>query len=377
VISTLLNGELQNLVEQSLAASRCRPSYPVAFIERKVPDFTQLAEILHLSANSGCWTNFGPVASLLESTLEQHLHLSPSRAVVMCSSGTAALLALIGLKEYYAQRRLRWVVSAFGFRSSCLGPLATARVLDCDAAGMLDLETLRRLDPDSWDGAVITNVFGLKADLRDYIAFCRDQNKELIADNAGLLDGFVRDDARSTADEILSFHQTKPWGMGEGGCAILPRGQAPAFRALINGGDGLRPDARVWASNSKISDVSCALILQRLLQAPEWSCAYQEQARRILKIALSAGLQPMAPMDLATLTPPHLAMLAPGPVAEADLANASFVMEKYFEPLSAECPTAAAVYASIVNIPCHPEMALLSDEEIRSCLDRLPGCGRS
>jgi dTDP-4-amino-4,6-dideoxygalactose transaminase len=82
-------------------------------------------------------------------------------------------------------------------------------------------------------------------------------------------------------------------------------------------------------------------------------------------------------MDLATLTPPHLAMLAPGPVAEADLANASFVMEKYFEPLSAECPTAAAVYANIVNIPCHPEMALLSDEEIRSCLERLPGCGRS
>jgi dTDP-4-amino-4,6-dideoxygalactose transaminase len=376
VISTRLKGELQNMVEQSLAASRRRHAYPVSFIEQKPPDFQQLADILRLSADTGIWTNFGPVSSLLESALAQHLNLSPAHAVVMCSSGTAALLSLIGLKEYRAQRRLRWVVSAFGFRASCLGPLAHARVLDCDATGILDLNTLRRLDPESWDGVVITNVFGLKADLRDYAAFCRDLEKELIVDNAGLLEGFVRDDPHSTADEILSFHQTKPWGMGEGGCAVLPRSQAAEFRSLINGGDGLCSGARVWASNSKISDVSCALILQRLLQAPEWSCGYREQARRILQIALRAGLQPLAPMDLSTLTPPHLPMLAPMPVAETGLVGAPFVMQKYYEPLGEDCPAASAIYARIVNIPCHPDMALLTDEEIRAGLERLPGCRR-
>jgi dTDP-4-amino-4,6-dideoxygalactose transaminase len=269
---------------------------------------------------------------------------------------------------------LRWVISAYGFRASCLGPLADATVLDCNTAGMLDMEALAGLDPHSWDGAVITNVFGLRSDLRDYIAFCRDAKKELIVDNAGLLDGFLRDDPRSTADEILSFHQTKPWGMGEGGCAILAREEAPFFRAIINGGDALRPEARVWASNSKISDISCALILQRLLQAPEWSCDYQEQAQRILEIALGAGLSPLAPMDLAKLTPPHLPMLSPSPVAETDLLNDLFVMQKYYEPLSAACPTAAGIYNRIVNIPCHSDMALLRDEEIRPCLGRLPGC---
>jgi hypothetical protein len=128
VISTgQLNSELKNLVQQSLAASQRRPTRPVAFIEQKFPDFEHLAATLRLSADSGSWANFGPVSSLLEFTLEQHLNLPTSRAVVMCSSGTAALLSLVALKEHRAQRRLRWVVSAFGFRASCLGPWRAPR----------------------------------------------------------------------------------------------------------------------------------------------------------------------------------------------------------------------------------------------------------
>lgn len=364
-----LDNEAQSLLEKSLAVSSRRAARPVAFIEQKLPNFEQLPKILCLSADSGRWANFGPVSSLLESALARYLNLPPSRAVVMCSSGTAGLLTLVALKEYYAQRPLRWVVSAFGFRASCLGPLARAKVLDCDAGGMLDLEALASLDPGSWDGAVVTNIFGLNSDLQHYIAFCRDRGKELIVDNAGLLDGFRRDDPRGAADEILSFHQTKPWGMGEGGCVVLPEEEVSTFRALINGGEGLSPAARAWASNSKISDISCALILQRLLYAPEWSFAYRDQARRILRIALGSGLRPLRHMDLATLTPPHLPMLARTPLTEADLSNESFVVQKYYQPLSTDCPTATAIYTTIVNIPCHPDMASLTDEEIHSCLD--------
>jgi dTDP-4-amino-4,6-dideoxygalactose transaminase len=368
--------EIRSLLDNSLAASFPRKVRPIAFIEQKAPNFAQLPEILHLSAESGRWTNFGPVSSLLESALEQQLNLPPSRAVVMCSSGTAALLATIALKEYLARRRLRWVVSAFGFRAGSLGPLANAAVLDCDTSGMLNLDMLADLDPNTWDGVVITNVFGLKSELCQYIAFCRDLQKEIVIDNAGLLDGFLRDDPRLSADEILSFHQTKPWGMGEGGCAVLPRAQAAVFRAIINGGEGLRPEARLWASNSKISDVSCALILQRLLRASEWSSAYRKQARRILKVALQAGLRPLTTDNLETLTRPHLPLLARSPISEAELENPTFVMHKYYRPMSPECSVAAAIYARIVNIPCHPDMAVLSDDEIQSCL-RLPASAPS
>src|SRR5438270_12831437 len=89
------SGELKQLLAHALAKSRLRPARPVPFIEQKCPDFRQLSEILKLSSDSGYWTNFGPVSSLLESTLEHYLGLPVSRAVVMCASGTAALLALV------------------------------------------------------------------------------------------------------------------------------------------------------------------------------------------------------------------------------------------------------------------------------------------
>jgi dTDP-4-amino-4,6-dideoxygalactose transaminase len=363
--------ELQPLLEKAFALSRHRAARPVAFIERKAPDLAELAEILRLSSENGYWTNFGPVCSLLEAALERYLNLPPSRTVVMCSSGTAALFAWIAARQYQAGRKLRWVVSAYGFPSTYIGPLAGAAVLDCAGTAMLDLPALANLDPAAWDGVVLTNVFGLRPDVRGYLELCRKSGKEVVVDNAGLLDGFARNDPGGPVDEILSFHQTKPWGMGEGGCAVVAKDLAPLFRELINPGHRLADAARAGASNSKISDFSCALILQRLLRAPQWSSAYREQAQRVLGIALDCGLAPLAPLDLGTLTPPHLPLLAPRPLAAADLVNPTLVLHKYYKPLSASAPNARAIYDRIVNVPCHPDMAMLTAAEIRACLEKL------
>jgi dTDP-4-amino-4,6-dideoxygalactose transaminase len=368
IASRVTSANIHELLEQALSQSAPRPARPVAFIEPKFPDFGQLEKVLALSADSGYWTNFGPVCQLLESVLERWLELPPARTVVMCSSGTAALLTLIALKEYCAGRKLRWVVSAYSFRSSHLGPLADATVLDCDATAMLDLEALSRLAPDAWDGIILTNVFGLRKNARGYVDLCRRLGKELIVDNAGLLEGFERDSESTAVDELLSFHQTKPWGMGEGGCAIVARDEAAIFRKLINAGESLRPHAKAGASNSKISDFSCAFILQRLLQASAWRDAYRQQAERILSIALDAGLRLLGPLHIDALTPPNLPMLAAQPVPEANLKNKSFVVQKYFRPLVHPAPNAWRIYERIVNIPCHPGMAALGDHEIRQPL---------
>jgi dTDP-4-amino-4,6-dideoxygalactose transaminase len=123
------------------------------------------------------------------------------------------------------------------------------------------------------------------------------------------------------------------------------------------------------ASNYKISDFSCALILQRLLHEPEWSSRYREQAQRVLEIARAAKLLPLAPMDLGVIIPPHVPLLARRPIAETSLANSQFVTRKYYKPLS-KTPSgnAQAIYDRIVNVPCHPDMAALRDEEISNCL---------
>ena len=359
---------VKELLEKTLSLSRSRPLRPLSFIEHKLPRLEELEEILRLSADSGYWTNFGPVCRLLECALASHLNLTPGRSAVMCSSGTAALLTLAALKEYRAGRKLRWVISAYGFRSSCLGPLADATVLDCDDSAMLDLQTLAGMDPDSWDALVLTNVFGLRRNIREYLELCHELGKELIVDNAGLLDGFQRDGAAGPADEIISFHQTKPWGMGEGGCAILAQEDACLFRELTNTGENLCAVARAGASNSKISDFSCALILQRLAEISTWSGAYREQARRVCAIALDSGLRPLAPLDLDTLIPPHLPLLATHPLRETDLVNPYLAMHKYYRPLADSAVNAWGLYNRIVNVPCHSGVGTLSDEEIRLAL---------
>ena len=205
---------------------------------------------------------------------------------------------------------------------------------------------------------------------------CRDLGKELIVDSAGLLLGFARNDPWWSVDEILSFHQTKPWGMGEGGCAIVAKEHAPILRKFMNCGEGLDQNARAKAVNIKISDFSCALILQRLLRAPDWSVAHQAQARRILEIAGKAGLRPLAPLDLSVMTPPHLPMLARCPIAETSLAGNNFVMRKYYKPLADLSGNANTIYEHIVNVPCHPDMEALCDEEIGRSLEDVASSGR-
>src|SRR5262249_55732360 len=160
-------------------------------------------QVLRISERCNHWANFGPVSRLLESALERHLQLPNSRSVVFCSSATAALFAMIAAKEYQAQRPLRWVTSAYGFYSSRLGPLSGARVLDCDAQGMLKFEALEALGANIFDGVVITNAFGTAPDIRRYIEFCRIKRKYLIVDNAVVLDGFPRKNPLDSVDEII------------------------------------------------------------------------------------------------------------------------------------------------------------------------------
>jgi dTDP-4-amino-4,6-dideoxygalactose transaminase len=172
------------------------------------------------------WANFGPASLLLERTLEQMLQVPADRAVVAASSGTAALLALAGVAAARHERPLRWIGSAFGFFSTRIGALAEATsFVDCDARGFLDLSDVDNLADDSWDGLLVTNVFGAAADISSYVAYCRQRGKAIIADNAMCLLGFDRASPEAPA-EIISLHHTKR-------------------------GDSAKADARSWRATTR------------------------------------------------------------------------------------------------------------------------------
>jgi dTDP-4-amino-4,6-dideoxygalactose transaminase len=367
-----MDNGVELLIKSALPPDCANPAPPpISFIENKPVNLAGIEELLRISEHGHRWANFGPVSQLLEAVLERYLRLPSRRSVVFCSSATAALFAMIATREYQAQRPLRWVTSAYSFYSSWLGPLSRAVVVDCDAQGMLNFDQLEVLDAGSFDGVLVTNIFGVSPDLRRYIAFCRAHKKHLIVDNAAVLDGFPRENPDWSVDEIISFHQTKPWGMGEGGCAIVDSGDAVILRAMTNFGVGLDHRAARGAGNSKISDFSCALILNRLREISQWRPGYKEQARRIYQIAKAAGLETLAPMDLEALTPPHIPVLYPGAVPYAKLSGAEFAMQKYYLPHPGDYPQAQRIYSRIVNIPCHPGMSEVSDAEIWDGLCRL------
>ncbi|WP_394699812.1 DegT/DnrJ/EryC1/StrS family aminotransferase [uncultured Pseudodesulfovibrio sp.] len=341
---------------------------PVAFIENKDIDFSIVQEVLGLSKGQNHWANFGPVSVLLEKYISQLIHLDCDKRVVMCKSGTEALLTLVSLANLKSGKRLRWVVSAFGFIASNIGVLSDAHVVDCDEDGILSFEDLLDIPIDSWDGVILTNPFGVGSDFSRITAYCNENGKELIVDNATAL--FTPTRNRNSSSEVVSFHQTKPWGQGEGGCAILPAEDEPSFRSLLNFGVGLDDNAREYARNGKISDFSCALIYQRLVRLPGWERGYILQARKVWKAVQDSGLQLLSGTNNNQITG-HLPVLFDKPVSKSKIVNPVCTLRKYYNPLSNKHPRANDIFGRIVNVPCHPGMAAVSEDALRQLLIQL------
>ena len=337
---------------------------PVAFIENKWVDLPRVGEFLSLAKAANHWTNFGPVCRALERVLEHVWELPRERAVVMCSSGTAALYALSGLHAFRLGRPLRWVGSGYGFNCTMQGPLTNAMTLvDCDEEGMLDLQAVMALDSESYDGVLLTNIFGLHRSASRYLGYCRERGKNLIIDNALGFGGIDRS-AADAADEFVSFHHTKPWGVGEGGCIVVRREDAPIVRNLLNFGYSLPPWLGHFASNGKISDFACALILERLERRPVWMRFYDGQRDRILDCAREVNMRPLRqPLAQGVFT--HLPLLAPRPIDKTRLVGAPFVMQKYYRPLQTpKLPQAWEIFGRIVNVPSHSGMAAIPTEQL-------------
>jgi dTDP-4-amino-4,6-dideoxygalactose transaminase len=168
--------------------------------------------------------------------------------------------------------------------------------------------------------------------------------------------------------QVFSLHQTKPFGAGEGGLVILPAEESELAAELLNY-KTLRTAPTTWLNNGKISDLSCAYLLDRLERYPEWGPLYQYQATRVAQLAEQAGLSRLFPYpnnSIATCLP----FLAPRPLDLARLDNRGITLGKFYKPLAA-MPNAQSIYARIVNIPSHPDVSRLGRDEFERILDDL------
>ena len=339
----------------ALAVAKSHELQRMAFVEAKQPDLVRVAELLEQCRAENMWANRGPLYARLKAGFATHMHLDAARAVVPCANGGVALEAMARLHDMRAGRRLRWVGSAFSFKNLGRGYFADMQFVDCTAQGMLDLEAVKRLDPDSWDGLVLVNPFGLAEDMSAYLAFAGETGRPLLIDNAAGLGPEIPDGPW----QAFSLHHTKPYGMGEGGLAVVPAADEEELYALLNYG-AVPADPGAWLNNGKLSDIACAFLIDRLEKHGDWAPRYLEQAFRVDALAREAGLAPLLPIH------PHVpvtsrAYLWPEPLPAENLSRMQHVTcAKYYGPL-APLPQVTRLYARLVNIPVHPDMARVAD----------------
>lgn len=331
------------------------------FIENKLVNNNLIEKLNTISSNKNQWANFGPVTELLELAISNVMDLPDSLRVVATKSGTASINALVGLEEVKRKRKLKWVVSSFGFFSTGIGILADAKVIDCNPRGFLDEESLGRLNDEEWDGIVITNSFGLfNEEVERTIQYIKNKGKSFVIDNAvGMMPG----NKLKISGQAISLHHTKPWGFGEGGCLIVDKNDYEVARSLINFNYKSVEQGDHHATNAKISDVEASYILQRLMTRDAWQRLYQMQQRRIRKLAISCGFSIIKqPMTDAVL--PALPVLSNRVVSQEEVNKSFLPIRKYYKPLNSECHNAKYIYERILNVSCNPELCGIKDDVI-------------
>jgi hypothetical protein len=343
----------------------------VSFVENKPIDTQRVADFLGGAAMFNRWANRGPAWHAVSDAYAAYFANMAGKRVVPVANGGIALEALANLHSMRAGRPLRWCVSSFSFLNTGRGLFADAITVDCDGTGVLSLDAVRALDPGSFDGLVVTNPFGLLRDFDAFATWQRETGKPLLIDNAA----GIGPDVPDLAYQSFSLHHTKPYGVGEGGLAVVPEDDFEEFLGLLEY-KPLPSDAlSYWINNGKVSELSCASHLVRLETAPVWVPLYHEQAQRITQLALAAGLRPLLPgcdfgIQSAAAPAMSLPFVAPHAVPVEALRNDRFCMAKYYKPL-ARTATATALYDRLLNVPSHADMAQVPDAEIRRVLDTM------
>jgi dTDP-4-amino-4,6-dideoxygalactose transaminase/acetyltransferase-like isoleucine patch superfamily enzyme len=324
------------------------------------------------SLAAGHMTNNGPLQVVIEGKLK-HMVRS-NREVLMACNGTAALHALVAGIYMFSGHASRWVTQAFTFPSSIQGPLSESIVSDIDPVYHGPCMRFLEEHQSEFDGVIVTNVFGHLVDVLHYESWCQDHGKYLVFDNAASPVGFLRD-GRCIHDvgagAIISLHETKPFGRGEGGAILTSRDVAPFVHRAMNFGFDISNQQREpnrQSSNWRMSDIAAAGICDHFdtMISKNWEERLQELTRFAIQELTTRGHQLAFPIAFPTILSCLFIRLQEPCDAEATcgrLNNFGIEAKHYYCPLvsRAEAPESWKLYDSTVCLPFHLG---LSEEDI-------------
>ena len=359
----------------------------IRWCPRKRFDVTRFHSYLLRSIENNHITNDGPLQSVCCAKLREFLCCEGQ--VVLAASGTAGLHALAVGYSLCKGRRLRWATQAFTFPSSSQGPFQDAIIVDCEPGEIGP--SLRVLDTlcGAIDGVVVTNVFGLQLNVRAYEEWCLRNGKLLLLDNAATAFGML-DDGRCLHDvghgSMISLHETKPVGRGEGGALIIPQHAVPFVHRAMNFGFDIPGNIRIGdrqCSNWRMSDIGAAAICDHLdnVIAEQWIKIQSDKLHLVLKYAESKGFR--TPMGVAVPRETLASCLFLQLPESTDVDNTCSYLnhelsggirrveaKRYYRPLCDRdvVPNSWKVYDKCICLPFHVSLSL---HDLQLAIDKL------
>jgi len=335
------------------------------FLENKILNFSEITKIYKISQKKNHHANFGPVSNKLEKFIHKLCKLPSNYCAIMCSSGTSAMLTAANFLRM--QGINKFATSNYTFFSSKLNFLNNSKVIETDNKGLIDLKNLLK-ERNEFQALIYTNLFNLDPNYNEIYKFCQINKKALIVDNA--LNLLERPQNLKNRDifEIISFHHTKPWGFGEGGVLICRRKHEKKLRNLMNFAAINFDELAKYGLNSKISDLSCAAILDRLKNYKKISKLYNNQKNRIMKIIkknfiFKDILNRQNKLNVSN----YLAVVAENKIDMKDLKKLKYIeCRKYYMPFKSTkfFKRSNQLFDRIVCIPTGPQLQSISDENI-------------
>ena len=315
------------------------------------------------SLRSNHLTNDGPASQQLAKQVSELLGLSDRNYVYCTSSGTAALHAVIAAFSIQAKKLLRVATQAFTFASANTGNCKNAVVLDGNP-----LPPLHSIDiaQDTFDLLILTLPFGFWFDVVPYAALCKRLDKFLVLDMAASPMLHVSPTDKMSMMElcdgaIVSLHETKPLGRGEGGLAFVRSAFQRELHRACNFGFDIGKPVRLlhsFASNWRMSDIAAVFISSHLAA---YNFADHHKVVVYYDAALKHhGLQWAVPLNVEDPT-----LLSCAWIRLPEKLNAEEVVSKlqekdieakhYYYPLR-PLPDALALYQETICLPLHVDM---------------------
>lgn len=266
-----------------------RPSFPSYL------DFGQRWSLA--TGRTGQFSNFG----VLFDEAQERLSSLTGRYAIPVSTGTAAVELAIAAAEASYGHGVDIAFEAFTFQATHLAAEHVSEVRRGHGDGYVfpirTNQSVARGGKGELGVVVRTIPFGMGRDWSH-----NDDRCQLVIDAAGAFDPITIRELPERAFIACSFHATKSYPIGEGGCVFLPKGTswaAKTIQAAMNFGfDSKRNVLRGWATNAKLDELRCSILIEQL----ERVGYFTERSRRIREhvkaIVQSPGTRTWAPYAL-------------------------------------------------------------------------------